>query len=114
MSTSKVAARQRERVGLVATFPPTLRSMPAEFPADARPDLELAEDALRALDAGDADGHDAAIVAAALRLRERGCGLIALAQFSMARAAPAVAAACGLPVLTTVDSAIAAIRRRLG
>lgn len=108
------ATRQRERVGLVATFPPTLRSMPAEFPADARPDLELAEGALRALDAGDADGHDVAIVAAALRLRERGCGLIALAQFSMARAAPAVAAACGLPVLTTVDSAIAAIRRRLG
>ena len=108
------AVRQPERVGLLATFAPTLLSMPAEFPADARPDVELAEGALPSLDEGNAEAHDAAIVAAALRLRGRGCGLIAIAQFSMARAAPAVAAACGLPVLTTVDSAIAAIRRRLG
>ncbi|HLL20016.1 MAG TPA: arylsulfatase, partial [Rubrivivax sp.] len=38
----------------------------------------------------------------------------ALAQFSLARAAPAVAAACGVPVLTTVDSAVRRLRWLLG
>ena len=108
------AVRQQRRVGLVASFAPTLRSMPAEFPAGTALDTELAEGAMQALDEGDAERHDAAVVAAALRLRARGAELIALAQFSMARAAPAVGAACGLPVLTTIDSALAAIRRRLG
>lgn len=39
--------------------------------------------------------------------------LIALAQFSLARAAPAVHRATGLQVLTTIDSALAELRRRL-
>jgi len=42
-----------------------------------------------------------------------GCTRIALAQFSMARARAACAEATGLRVLTTVDSAVAALRRRL-
>jgi Asp/Glu/hydantoin racemase len=100
------------RVGLVASFAPTLRTVPDEFPAGQRPDAELADGAMAALDRGDGAAHDAATVAAALRLAQRGCTLIALAQFSMARAAPAVRQATGLPVLTTVDSAVAALRRR--
>ena len=107
------AIRTGRRVGLVASFAPTLRSMPAEFPVDAVPYTELAEDALQALDEGDPQRHDAAVVAAAGRLRARGCELIALAQFSMARAAPAVSAAWSVPVLTPIDSALAALRRRL-
>jgi len=107
------AVRERRRIGLVASFPPTLRSMPAEFPAGTALEVELAEGAMRALDEGDVDRHDASVVAAALRLRSRGCELIALAQFSMAHAAPMVGAACDLPVLTTINSALAAIRRRL-
>ena len=51
---------------------------------------------------------------AAARLVEReGCEVIALAQFSLARAAPRVAERCGVPVLTTVDSAVRALRQRL-
>ena len=76
-------------------------------------EVELAEGAMQALDEGDMDRHDASVVVAAMRLRSRGCEVIALAQFSMARAAPMVGAACDLPVLTTIDSALAAIRRRL-
>jgi hypothetical protein len=101
------------RTGLIASFGPTLASMPLEFPAHAQPDLELAEDALAALNAGDTASHDSAVVAAALRLKARGCRQIALAQFSMARAAPAVRIATGLPVLTTVDSAVSALKKRL-
>jgi hypothetical protein len=39
--------------------------------------------------------------------------VVALAQFSMARARGTVEARCGVPVLTAVDSAVRALRRRL-
>ncbi|HEX6705712.1 MAG TPA: aspartate/glutamate racemase family protein [Albitalea sp.] len=99
------------RVGLVASFAPTLRSMPAEFPVAV--EGEWAEGALAALDAGHPELHDERIAEAALRLKARGAQLIALAQFSMARAAGRVRERSGLPVLTTVDSAVRALRKRL-
>lgn len=107
------AVRLKTRVGLVASFAPTLKSMPGEFPPGCEIDCEFAEGALAALDAGDVAEHDRRIVAAATRLKARGCGAIALAQFSMARAAGDVAAAVPLPVLTTVGSAVADLRARL-
>jgi Asp/Glu/hydantoin racemase len=108
------AAAMGLRIGLVATFGPTLRSMPPEFPAGVELECALAEGALAALNAEDPQLHDDLIVHEALALARRGCGAIALAQFSMARARPRVAAETGLPVLTTVDSAVAALKRRLG
>jgi aspartate/glutamate racemase len=107
------AAGEGARIGLLATFGPTLTSMPPEFPPAVALDTELAEGALAALQAGDAAGHDRIAVEAARRLAGRGCGLIALAQFSLARSAPAIAAALGLPVLTTPDTAVQALRARL-
>jgi aspartate/glutamate racemase len=102
------------RLGLIATFAPTLASMPPEFPQGTRLELALAEGALDALNAGHTQRHDALIAARAAALRERGCTRIALAQFSMAQARPACEAASGLPVFTTVDSAVRALRRRAG
>jgi len=99
------------RVGLLATFPATLRSMPAEFPEGVEVVPCLAEGALAALDAGDAAAHDRLAAEAARRLS--GCDAIALAQFSLARAAPMVAKATGTPVLTTPDSAVARLRLAL-
>jgi Asp/Glu/hydantoin racemase len=106
------AARMKKRIGLIASFPPTLKSMPPEFPADVELECELAEGALAALDDGAGAEHDRLVVAAARRLRDR-CGVIALSQFSMARAASSVADAVSLPVLTTVGSAVADLRARL-
>ena len=100
------------RVGLLATFPPTLDSMPAEFPASVTLLPCLAEGALDALNRGDAERHDELAAQAAGRLAD--CDVIALAQFSLARAAPRVAAATGRRVLTTPDSAVQALKRRLG
>jgi Asp/Glu/hydantoin racemase len=102
------------RIGLLASFAPTLASMPAEFPAGTDLRTSLAEGALRALDAGDAAQHDALVALAARRLVDQGCTSIALAQFSLARARATVQQACGVPVLTTVHSAVAELRRRLG
>lgn len=100
------------RIGLLASFAPTLRSMPAEFPASLTVVPKLAEGALAALDRGDGETHDRLAAEAAGDLA--GCDLIALAQFSLARAAPAVAAATGKQVLTTPDSAVRKLKRLLG
>jgi Asp/Glu/hydantoin racemase len=108
------AAATGARIGLVASFGPTLASMPAEFPAGVELRTALAAGALDALNAGDAARHDALVAQASCRLvDDEGCGVIALAQFSLARAADAVAQRCGVPVLTTVDSAVRALRARL-
>jgi aspartate/glutamate racemase len=109
---AEAAQGQQGRLGLIATFAATLVSMPPEFPPGTVLEPVLAEGALDALNAGDTQRHDALIAAQAAALRERGCTRIALAQFSMARARAACEAASGLPVLTTVDSAVRALRLR--
>jgi aspartate/glutamate racemase len=108
------AAGVGRRVGLIATFAPTLVSMPAEFPAGVEVVSDMAEGAMEALNCGDVERHDALVAESALRLIGQGCDVIALAQFSMARAQEAVRRAVRVPVLTTPGSAVAALRQRLG
>lgn len=100
------------KIGLLASFAPTLQSMPPEFPASLVVTTKLAEGALAALDRGDGAEHDRLAGLAAGDLAD--CDVVALAQFSLARAAPAVAAATGKPVLTTPDSAVRKLQRLLG
>ncbi len=106
------------RLGLIASFEPTLRTMPEEFPAGADLRCRLADGAMAALDRGDGAAHDAAVVRAARALADDGCSVLALAQFSMARARPAVErafeqAGVAVPVLTTPDSAVRRLRQAL-
>jgi len=101
-----------KRIGLLATFPGTLASMPPEFPAGVQVVPCLAEGALAALDAGDVETHDRLAAEAARRLA--GCDVILLGQFSLARAARAVSATTGLPVVTTPGSAVRQLRALLG
>jgi hypothetical protein len=106
------AERRPGRVGLLASFQPTLMSMPSEFADPKRVKPCLASGALAALENGDLDAHDQlAAQAAAKSLMD--CDVIALAQFSLARAARAVAAATGKPVLTTPDSAVLKLKSLL-
>jgi hypothetical protein len=114
MIDEAVAAAAGGRIGLVASFAMSLQTMPDEFPPEARPLCALAEGALAALEAGDAAAHDAACADAAASLAAQGCCVIALAQFSLARAAPSVAARTGLPVLSTPGSAVLRLRQRMG
>jgi hypothetical protein len=101
-------------VALLATFAPTLASMPAEFAAVA-PGLTLvpclAKGALDAMDKGDLDGHDQAAARAAASLPP--VDVVALGQFSLARAQALVAAVSGRTVLTTPDSAVRKMRHLL-
>lgn len=107
------AARATGPVGLIATFGATLTSMPPEFPGSVTLQCALAEGALDALNRGDVQTHDRLIVEQARRLQAAGCNTIALAQFSMARARGPCEDATGLRVLTTVDSAVRELKRRL-
>jgi Asp/Glu/hydantoin racemase len=99
------------RIGLLASFAPTLQSMPSEFPDGVELRPQLAAGALAALDAGDGATHDHLVGEAAANLRD--CDVVALAQFSLARARGQVAASSGRPVLTTPESAVRKLRRLL-
>jgi hypothetical protein len=107
-----LARRGRGRIALVATFAPTLATMPAEFPADLTVLPIMAEGALAALDAGDGERHDA-LVAQAVSRASPDADVVALAQFSLARAAGAVTRVVGVPVLATPASAVRVLRARL-
>ena len=100
-------------IGLIASFAPTLASMPSEFGAESALQTALVGPALLALNAGRVDEHDACVLAAARELVAKGCGVIALAQFSMARAAALLRRELQVPVLTTPDSAIAKLQTQL-
>jgi hypothetical protein len=102
------AVSMGKRIGLLSTFPPTLVSMPPEFPTAVEVVPKLAEGALAALDRAT---HDRLIAEASKDLRD--CDVIALAQFSIAATAPLVAEATGRPVVTTPDSAVLKLKKLL-
>jgi Asp/Glu/hydantoin racemase len=115
------AVREGRQVALVATFAPTLESMASEWRTEVERQGATtrfvsvhAEGALGALQAGDGARHDALVASAAADAVAEGADLVALAQFSTARAAPEVARRCGVPVRTTPDAAVALLRERLG
>ncbi|MCA6120867.1 arylsulfatase [Bradyrhizobium sp. WSM 1704] len=105
------AVAKGKKIGLLSTFPPTLVSMPPEFPSSVMLVPKLADGALAALDRGDRAGHDRLVVEASRDLRD--CDLIALAQYSMAPAADRVAEVTGKSVLTTPDSAVLKLKAML-
>ncbi len=108
----EVLASGARRVGLLASFPGTLSSMPPEFPEGIEVVPMLAEGALAALDAGDVAGHDRLVAEAGAKLGH--CDAVALGQFSLAHVAPLVAQATGRPAFTTPGSAVRKMRRLLG
>ncbi len=101
-----------QRIGLIATFGPSIDSVRDELRtlADARGmriDIQTraVARALEALHQGCADEHDSLIAAAATELED--CNVLVLSQFSMARSSARVeAAAPGARVLTSPASSI--------
>lgn len=107
------------RVGMLATFEPSITSMEAEFRTDAAKagtfvTLEsiYVPDAMTALISGNRDRHDTLVAEAAPALAH--CSAILLAQFSMAPAAAKLRQRLpGVPVLTSPGSAVAAMKKRI-
>jgi len=108
-----------QRIGLLATFAPSIASVCGELNALAtargiRIDIKTrtVAGALEALQSGRANEHDALIAEAAAELSS--CDALTLAQFSMARAAASVAAAVpNAVVLTSPASAVNRLKKLL-
>jgi Asp/Glu/hydantoin racemase len=103
------------RVGMLATFGPSVGTMTDEFdefvaPLAERPTLTtvLVDDAIGLLKQGDVESHNRLVAARAPELE--GYDAIMLAHFSTSRAAEAVRAAVGVPVLTAPDAAVEQMR----
>ena len=104
-----------DRLGLLATFGPSVPSMEAEFhdlvhrrSSTARIESLLVESAMAALLKNDSGTHNRLLAEAAPRLS--GCDAIMLAHFSTSRALAEVQQAVGCRVLTSPHSAVARLK----
>ena len=102
-------------IGLIVTFAPSLPPMKAELETMARGrgiELRLegrvAEAAFAALKGGRPEEHDRLVAATAARMPP--VDALILGQFSLARAAAAVAPVPGRPLFTTPDAAVAKLK----
>lgn len=103
------------RIGMLATFGPSVGSMTDEFEdaaveagVDADLTTILVEPALAALKSGDAEAHNKMIAERAGELCD--CNAVMLAHFSTSRARRAVEAVLGPKVLTSPDAAVIRLR----
>jgi len=106
------------RVGLLATFEPSIGSMTQELQSCAeqrglRIAIEASHvpEAMDDLQRGQADLHHQKIAQAASALPA--CDVITLAQFSMAAAQPLAQRGCTVPVLSSPDCAVTELRRKI-
>lgn len=118
---ARSAARAGGRVGVAATFPPTLgptRRLLTEAAEEAGTEIEIVEEvaaeAYDALLSGDAERHDGLLLEAVSRLEAKGVSVVVLAQVSMARVLPKVAGRVGVPVLSSLHTSLEAIREAFG
>lgn len=111
-SAFRAALRHGKRIGLLVTFEGSLAPLTAELRAMAGDALDLhaqiVPGALAALQTGDGAAHDALIAQTASRLPA--IDALVLGQFSMARAAQAIART---PLYTTPDAAVAELKARV-
>ena len=117
-ATFEEAMTRGDRIGMVATFQPSIPSMAREFEAMAAASgssatLETAcvPDAMVALRDGDADTHNRLVACAVDQLGET--DVLLLAQFSTAQARPAVEYRYSKTILTSPASAVRKLRSLL-
>lgn len=111
----QAAIAQGGRVGMLATFGPSVGTMTEEFEdfvargdRPASLDTVLVADAIDLLKKGDVESHNRLVAARAPELGAHDA--IMLAHFSTSRAAEAVRAVVGVPVLTAPDAAVDRMR----
>lgn len=112
------ALESGSRIAVMATVGPTIPSISAEILEMATKrgqNVELVpyvvEGAFDALAGGDPARHDALVAAKAKQIK--GCDAIVLAQFTLSRAVPAVAAVTSMPIYNSPGAAVAKLRSML-
>jgi len=111
----RAALAQGERIGMLATFAPSIRTMTDEFDEfvaesgkPAHLTTVLIADAIDLMKKGDPESHNQLVAARAPELAE--CDAIMLAHFSTSKAAAAVRKVVSVPVLTAPDAAVERMR----
>lgn len=115
----EAALRQGKRIGMLATFGPSLITMCEEFDryaeqvgTGARLETLLVPNAIDLLRKGDIESHNRLLAEAAPQLAH--CDAILLAHFSTSRAAESVRAQVKVPVLTAPHAAVQKMRALTG
>jgi Asp/Glu/hydantoin racemase len=105
------ALTKGKKIGMLATFAPSVATMTEEFDEFVRETgvkatlrTIVVEGAMDALRKGDAETHNTLVAARAGELAD--CDAIMLAHFSTSRALAKVSAAVSVPVLTAPDAAV--------
>jgi Asp/Glu/hydantoin racemase len=118
---AREAVRAGRKVGVAATFPPTLvptRRLITEAAAEAGMQVEIveqiAEGAYDALLCGDTARHDRLLLDTVSDLEAQGAAAVVLAQVSMARVLPKLEGRVGVPVLSSLHTSLSAVREALG
>ena len=111
----KAAMTRGQRIGMLATFAPSVLTMTEEFDEFVRATGSkgtlktiVVDGAMDALRKGDAKTHNELVAARAPELGD--CDAIMLAHFSTSRAAELVGAKVSVPVLTAPDAAVDRMR----
>jgi len=111
----QAAIAQGSRIGMLATFAPSVSTMTEEFDeylarAGKKATLTtiLVDDAIRLLKGGDVESHNRLVAARAPEFA--GYDAVMLAHFSTSRAAAAVRAVLDVPVLTAPGTAVVRMR----
>ena len=115
------AVRAGRRIGVAATFTPTLvptSKLLRDAAAEAGVEIEIVEEvapgAYDALLSNDAARHDELLAAAVESLQHRDVSAVVLAQVSMARTLPLIERTARVPVLTSLHTSLEAVREALG
>jgi Asp/Glu/hydantoin racemase len=114
---ARQAVRAGQRIGVAATFPPTivptcklLKDAAAEAGTTIEIIQEISPDAYTALLANDVSTHDELLLAAIERLEKQDVAAIILAQVSMARILPHLNGRVKVPVLSSLHTSLEALR----
>ncbi|MCG4273165.1 aspartate/glutamate racemase family protein [Acetobacter senegalensis] len=114
----RAALESGTRIGMLATFAPSVLTMEQEFEtfrkqasSDATLETVVVPDAIDALRQGDVQTHNRLVADYAPRLKQ--CDVIMLAHFSTSRAREAVQAVVDVPVLAAPDAAVERMRALL-
>ena len=117
---ARQAVRAGSKIGVAATFPPTLvptTKLLNEAAAEASREIEIIQevspDAYTALLANDLAKHDELLLGVIERLERQEVSAIVLAQVSMARILPQLNGRVQVPVLSSLHTSLKAVRERL-
>jgi len=118
---AREAVRSASRIGVIVTFPPTqaiTHALLEDAAAETGKSIEILDEleplAVEAILGGDRETHDVILTQAGERLTAKGAEVIVLAQVSMAHLVEPLQRALNVPVFSSLETSLVAVKRELG